>query len=1337
MTTDTKLSELIINTLSPEQFEPITPSETELYLVEDNSEYATIEELSTKQDVLTAGNGIDITNNKISTNTQFVITEDMFDLEFDDTKGVAPYNTSYGYTNITIHDNAGVEWVEGASYTFVLDTKVSTSVNRNVRVRIGESGDWKPLMLRSGAIAPGVTYFIKAVNIPFQYSTKYQTTGALHIVEYNTTYSINYSFDNGQHTGGVGAYAITRYSLCMQKPDMTWEKITNTSKNYTTSSNKTVNKTGFLLNHIRYYGTTTNIANGALITNNVMYTKSSTIDASYSFNCSTTPNWGVGKQVYILGTVKDDGLFYLDENQWWSVELPTSNDGKLYIRIGLTLNATNSTISFLDDRPIVYHDGTGIKEYIPHDYAKQDVITDLDTIRSNAELGATALQEIPEEYIKNTDYATTDTAGVIRPRNIYGTSVTGNGYLAGATRTNEQYKGDSDALIISKSTLENIKENLVTSVGDTKYQPIIEDLDEIRTNAETGAGLSTQVESNTQRIEELATSKLPNATPVGTPHIVGSYVSNFSDTSYMLFPFTDISRGYPFDIYFSFTTSDDITTQQNILDSYFGIALAIKDAKGIMSLSSNGTNWDIGTSVGTNLLSSNTTYYVKYSWTGEQYNASISTNKESYVPDMILNSTLSPHKTTIYIGGSPNLFGAGSAHPFKGTINFKDAKVVVQGIDVWDGYADVGFQTRANVSLSNLDEAGEYRFSTKQDVTDYGLATSDKTIVGAINEINSKASVPDLDETTINLNDTNKLQAIGVIDKNKGDIKYDWIGTQSEWKEQNIAEEHPEWLCYITDDYAEDKAGNSGFEVGDIGVSLFVDESKGLRRYLNGSLLGINSNTQGFLDRLTKIQSLHPSIVCTESEWQAIATMSVYGQCGKFVIDETAGTIRLPRIVMPIQGLTDLSKLGEMVEQGLPNITGDFSPAIVSSHANYCRGAFSGGNGGFTEVGTRGIAQLNPTGAWGYSFNAHNSNATYKDGANVQQEQVQYPYFIQIATGQETQVDIINTIELNNPYSLLDSKYSEYELKNLSWLKSEGQWNDGNTYTGTYELLVKLLNGTETIEGISVKAVGDSSITDYDFVVDMVNVQFRLPLLDGSESMITDQPTLGTLGLPQYPLSSGADWVAPFSGVVFLRATKYPDAGNTLSISRNTHVIASAPAWNVSFFNYSFSVTKGDVVKVATDGASNNWQVTLQQFYRYKGNGTLYFYVGETTQNANLIDAGRIAEQLTNKVDTDSSWGFPSSRYIDLTFGAGGTLYTAPANGWFYLQKGTTAVNQVIVLTRKDGNADGMETKIRSGTSTGNYSIILPCSKNDVMRLDYSFGGATVYFRFYYAEGAE
>lgn len=65
--------------------------------------------------------------------------------------------------------------------------------------------------------------------------------------------------------------------------------------------------------------------------------------------------------------------------------------------------------------------------------SKQDVISDLDTIRSGAELGATALQSVPSEYVTESELTakgyTTNTGTV--------TSVTAGTGLTGGTITNE------------------------------------------------------------------------------------------------------------------------------------------------------------------------------------------------------------------------------------------------------------------------------------------------------------------------------------------------------------------------------------------------------------------------------------------------------------------------------------------------------------------------------------------------------------------------------------------------------------------------------------------------------------------------------------------------------------------------------------------------------------------------------------------------------------------------------------------------------------------------------------------------------------------------------------
>lgn len=148
----------------------------------------------------------------IPAQTAFGITEDMFTLTTDSTKGVSPYSTSYGYTNITINEDAGVEWVEGGVYFFCLDTKVATSTYRNVRIRIGENDSWHPLCDYNSAILTGSNYFIKAMTAPFVYKTVYYSYGALHrAFGSNTNYYQGYCSNSGSNAA-KSATGFTPYT---------------------------------------------------------------------------------------------------------------------------------------------------------------------------------------------------------------------------------------------------------------------------------------------------------------------------------------------------------------------------------------------------------------------------------------------------------------------------------------------------------------------------------------------------------------------------------------------------------------------------------------------------------------------------------------------------------------------------------------------------------------------------------------------------------------------------------------------------------------------------------------------------------------------------------------------------------------------------------------------------------------------------------------------------------------------------------------------------------------------------------------------------------------------
>lgn len=188
----------------------------------------------------------------------------------------------------------------------------------------------------------------------------------------NTTYTLNTLIDAWKKIAWTGTYALSRYSLVMEKWDWTWEKITNTAAAYSTATTKTVNTSWFRLGNIRYYNTTTNVATGALIATNTLVNQAASVDLRYSTNCWGTTTWAEWDYIYLVGKMWVDWLFYLDTTQRWTNTLPTTNDWKLYIRIWLCLAANWYTASLLIDRPIYYYDNW-IKEYKVADN-KQDTL---------------------------------------------------------------------------------------------------------------------------------------------------------------------------------------------------------------------------------------------------------------------------------------------------------------------------------------------------------------------------------------------------------------------------------------------------------------------------------------------------------------------------------------------------------------------------------------------------------------------------------------------------------------------------------------------------------------------------------------------------------------------------------------------------------------------------------------------------------------------------------------------------------------------------------------------------------------------------------------------------
>ena len=135
--------------------------------------------------------------------------------------------------------------------------------------------------------------------------------------------------------------------------------------------------------------------------------------------------------------------------------------------------------------------------------------------------------------------------------------------------------------------------------------------------------------------------------------------------------------------------------------------------------------------------------------------------------------------------------------------------------------------------------------------------------------------------------------------------------------------------------------------------------------------------------------------------------------------------------------------------------------------------------------------------------------------------------------------------------------------------------------------------------------------------------------------------------------------------------------------------------------------------------------------------------IGETDA-ANLLngistlETGKASVDLSNLSTAGRSLaaglGMPSGRYVNLTLGASGSSFTAPADGFFCLAKTIGTSGAYLSLF----NTDAFFGVTAIATSTTNIvRIFIPAKKGQTINVGYNATGATQYFRFIYAEGAE
>lgn len=353
--------------------------------------------------------------------------------------------------------------------------------------------------------------------------------------------------------------------------------------------------------------------------------------------------------------------------------------------------------------------------------------------------------------------------------------------------------------------------------------------------------------------------------------------------------------------------------------------------------------------------------------------------------------------------------------------------------------------------------------------------------------------------------------------------------------------------------------------------------------------------------------------------------------------------------------------------------------------------------------------------------------------------------------GQTTIVQQDGTLSISSNVAaslpLFTPIWADHLLNNASYLRSDTfSWQSGVVYISAYQHLVDDVNGitseTETVAGTTITfyratdghkivladqesnvgAIYTATGVAWYYILDTANQRFKIPR--SKHQRYGNSPVIGngmTLGLT--------------NGTIYGAFRGTTGAGTTIDNS-----LYGAP---VGTSGTSVAQISQTGVGVTEDPAKSGMVSTaVEDIEQYK---YLYFYVGNTVQDQTTIDVGQITEALNGKADAGmanltaagkelvSGLAMPSSQYVDLTLGASGNTYTAPANGYYLVR--FVGLNPAGYVYGHNLTSE-YELESRSTLNGTAVGVVIPALKNESVQFYYDAGG-TITFRFIYAEGAQ
>lgn len=227
-----------------------------------------------------------------------------------------------------------------ATATWTGTSTVLTEIKAGTRIQYklssaGASNVTLNLTLKNGTTTGAKNvYFLNTTRL----GTQYGVNATIDLIYDGSAWRVLNPYTNsntvGTYGGAVkaGANGVKNYSLVMRDTETTWVSLTTTAGTGTSKARYTG---GLYPDRVLYMGSNSEYASGK--TTGTCY-EALGLNLQYSTNCGSTLT--AGKAVYLVGELHSDGLFYLD-SVWWTQTLPTTENGKTYIYLGLAYSTSN------------------------------------------------------------------------------------------------------------------------------------------------------------------------------------------------------------------------------------------------------------------------------------------------------------------------------------------------------------------------------------------------------------------------------------------------------------------------------------------------------------------------------------------------------------------------------------------------------------------------------------------------------------------------------------------------------------------------------------------------------------------------------------------------------------------------------------------------------------------------------------------------------------------------------------------------------------------------------------------------------------------------------------